>query len=266
MNLLEQEKTANKAGHLAETLLRLDLVILDELGYLPFSASGGALLFHLLSKLYERTSVVYHHQPEFQRVGPGVRRHQDDDRVARPAHPSLPHPGNRQRQLQVQKQLGRREDQEDQNTRLTHARSLREVSRDGSILDENAGSVLSKNQQLDDFEEERIADPSIHALMQKITVRATEECNRSWPQECLFRMTVVMNSGERHVEESRYAKGHPMDPLSDSEIEAKFRMLAGPVMAQDRIDYALERLWQLETVADAGELMELFVLDTLPTQ
>ena len=38
--------------------MRLDLVILDELGYLPFNASGGALLFHLLSKLYERTSVV----------------------------------------------------------------------------------------------------------------------------------------------------------------------------------------------------------------
>jgi DNA replication protein DnaC len=48
----------NKAGQLAERLLRLDLVILDELGYLPFSPSGGALLFHLLSKLYERTSVV----------------------------------------------------------------------------------------------------------------------------------------------------------------------------------------------------------------
>jgi len=58
VNALEQEKAANKAGHLAESLLRLDLVILDELGYLPFSASGGALLFHLLSKLYERTSVV----------------------------------------------------------------------------------------------------------------------------------------------------------------------------------------------------------------
>ena len=39
-------------------MLRLDLIILDELGYLPFSTSGGALLFHLLSKLYERTSVV----------------------------------------------------------------------------------------------------------------------------------------------------------------------------------------------------------------
>ena len=58
VNALEQEKNMNKAGQLAERLLRLDLVILDELGYLPFSPSGGALLFHLLSKLYERTSVV----------------------------------------------------------------------------------------------------------------------------------------------------------------------------------------------------------------
>jgi DNA replication protein DnaC len=58
VNALEQEKALNKAGQLAERLLRLDLVILDELGYLPFSPSGGALLFHLLSKLYEHTSVV----------------------------------------------------------------------------------------------------------------------------------------------------------------------------------------------------------------
>ena len=58
VNALEQEKTSNRSGQLAERLLRLDLLILDELGYLPFSSSGGAMLFHLLSKLYERTSVV----------------------------------------------------------------------------------------------------------------------------------------------------------------------------------------------------------------
>jgi DNA replication protein DnaC len=58
VNALEQEKALNKAGQLAERLVRLDLIILDELGYLPFSPSGGALLFHLLSKLYERTSVI----------------------------------------------------------------------------------------------------------------------------------------------------------------------------------------------------------------
>lgn len=58
VNALEQEKAQGRAGKIAKRLFRCDLVILDELGYLPFSASGGALLFHLLSKLYEHTSVI----------------------------------------------------------------------------------------------------------------------------------------------------------------------------------------------------------------
>lgn len=57
-NSLEQEKSMGKQGRLALRLLQIDLVILDELGYLPFSQAGGALLFHLLSRLYERTSVI----------------------------------------------------------------------------------------------------------------------------------------------------------------------------------------------------------------
>ena len=57
-NSLELEKAAGKQGKLAYSLMHTDIVILDELGYLPFSQAGGALLFHLLSKLYERTSVV----------------------------------------------------------------------------------------------------------------------------------------------------------------------------------------------------------------
>ena len=58
VNELEKEKREGKAGRIALSLMRLDLVILDELGYLPFSQAGGALLFHLLSKLYQHTSVV----------------------------------------------------------------------------------------------------------------------------------------------------------------------------------------------------------------
>ena len=50
--------TAVDTGALAGQLARLDLVVLDELGYLPFARSGGQLLFHLVSKLYERTSVI----------------------------------------------------------------------------------------------------------------------------------------------------------------------------------------------------------------
>ena len=58
VNQLEQEKLAGRGGKLAEQMVRHDVVILDELGYLPFSKSGGQLLFHLISKLYERTSVI----------------------------------------------------------------------------------------------------------------------------------------------------------------------------------------------------------------
>jgi DNA replication protein DnaC len=58
VNALEQEKQAGRPGRLANRLLHTDLVILDELGYLPFSQTGGALLFHLISKLYEKTSVI----------------------------------------------------------------------------------------------------------------------------------------------------------------------------------------------------------------
>jgi DNA replication protein DnaC len=53
----EEETRIGKAGALAAQLARLDLVVLDELGYLPLARSGGQLLFHLISKLYERTSV-----------------------------------------------------------------------------------------------------------------------------------------------------------------------------------------------------------------
>jgi len=58
VNQLEQEKLCGRGGKLAESLSRLDLVVLDELGYLPFSKNGGQLLFHLISKLYERTSLL----------------------------------------------------------------------------------------------------------------------------------------------------------------------------------------------------------------
>ena len=58
VNALEQENLNGNQGRLANRFANADLIILDELGYLPFSQTGGALLFHLISKLYERTSVI----------------------------------------------------------------------------------------------------------------------------------------------------------------------------------------------------------------
>lgn len=58
VNRLEADVRDGRAGRLADALVRVDFVILDELGYLPFAQSGGQLLFHLVSRLYERTSLI----------------------------------------------------------------------------------------------------------------------------------------------------------------------------------------------------------------
>jgi DNA replication protein DnaC len=58
VNRLEAEIKIGRQGRTADALSRVDLVILDELGYLPFAQSGGQLLFHLISRLYERTSII----------------------------------------------------------------------------------------------------------------------------------------------------------------------------------------------------------------
>jgi DNA replication protein DnaC len=58
VNQLEAQARAGRQGRFADYLTRLDFVILDELGYLPFAQAGGQLLFHLISRLYERTSII----------------------------------------------------------------------------------------------------------------------------------------------------------------------------------------------------------------
>ena len=83
VNRLEAEARTGRQGRTAEHLVRLDLVILDELGYLPFAQSGGQLLFHLISRLYEKTSVIVTTN-RLRRLAECLRRRQDDRGAPRP--------------------------------------------------------------------------------------------------------------------------------------------------------------------------------------
>lgn len=100
-NALEQEKAQSRAGRIAASLLRLDLVILDELGYLPFSQAGGGVAVPSAEPPVRTHERRHHNESGLRRMVQCVRRREDDHGVAGPADAPLPHRGDRQRKLSL---------------------------------------------------------------------------------------------------------------------------------------------------------------------
>ena len=107
------------------------------------------------------------------------------------------------------------------------------------------------------FDYEYLQDRRLLDLVSKVEVSVSEEANGMAPEAMLCEVEVVTGHGERHASRVAYHKGHYRNPLSDSEVEDKFRSLAGPVLAREKVDGLLDRLWRLEEVEDLGEIFEL---------
>ena len=103
VNKLEAEGRSGRQGRIAEQLCRVEFIVLDELGYLPFALSGGQLLFHpAVSQLLRADLGDHDNQPGVRRMALRVRRCQDDHRPPRSPDPSLRHHRDRQRELALQ--------------------------------------------------------------------------------------------------------------------------------------------------------------------
>lgn len=128
-----------------------------------------------------------------------------------------------------------------------------------------AAALLDGGITTDSFSAVRLADPALHALMQRITVREDPELTRRhagelprWPSVVEIRLA----DGRCLRREVAMPKGHPLDPLSDAEVEAKFRSLCDPVLPAGQGQKLAETLWALDELADVNILTDQF--RTLP--
>ncbi len=109
------------------------------------------------------------------------------------------------------------------------------------------------------FADERLRDPAVAELMRKVKVSEDPALSAQYPEGAPGRVSIRMTSGEKHVVEIRYPKGHEKSPMGDAEIERKFRDLCGGPLGKAGCDRALEALWHLETIDDTNKITALLV-------
>jgi 2-methylcitrate dehydratase len=107
------------------------------------------------------------------------------------------------------------------------------------------------------FSPEYWQDPKLMNLVQKVKVSVSEEANRRAPEAMLSTIEIVTSGDERLKAEVPYLRGHYKNPMSDQEIEDKFRALAADWLTSRQVDALLDRLWNLEQVRDIGEVIRL---------
>ena len=107
------------------------------------------------------------------------------------------------------------------------------------------------------FGDEFLRNPKLMELVQKIRVSVWEEADRRAPEAMLCDVEVVTTSGQHLSSEVAYHRGHWKNPMTDQEVEAKFRSLARDLLSSSQTDALLERLWRLEEVGDIGEVVQM---------
>jgi 2-methylcitrate dehydratase len=107
------------------------------------------------------------------------------------------------------------------------------------------------------FDKKRLADQALHAMMQKIRVVEQPDFVGWYPQAMPTRVAVRTAAGKEHVKQVDYPLGHPRNPMSDREVEEKFRDLSAGPFKRARAGKVIDLIWKFDTLSDVGALMAL---------
>ena len=118
---------------------------------------------------------------------------------------------------------------------------------DGKVTDES-------------FADSRLTDPTLAKLMQKVKVREDARLSGLYPEGSPGRVTIRMQNGETHTREIVYPKGHAKSPMSEAEVEAKFREMARPRLGAERCESLLTAVRGLDRSKNVRELVDLLTV------
>lgn len=121
-----------------------------------------------------------------------------------------------------------------------------------------AAALMDGNVNLFTFEDERLTDEKLLAVADRVKINVDSVLDKLYPEAIPNRVEVTLKSGEVLSKEIIFPRGHPKNPMSDLEVEEKFRALAGWHFTNKNMDDAIDMLWRLDKIPDVGEILELF--------
>lgn len=120
-----------------------------------------------------------------------------------------------------------------------------------------AAALVDGDVTLETFEPRRFTDPALIAFTARVKVHLDDELTKGYPRGIPNRLTLTLTDGSQRTLEVAYPRGHAGNPMTDQEVEAKFRRLAEPKYGRQRTDAILARCWDLESLTNVRELVEL---------
>ena len=107
------------------------------------------------------------------------------------------------------------------------------------------------------FSPQFLANQRLMDLVQKVKVEASDECTRFFPEQRLSIVTITTGQGQKFQERLGYHRGHPNNPITDAEIEEKFRSMAEGLLTEDQTEEIIQRVWDLDQESSLGEFLQL---------